>query len=98
MVLIKKNLMLRVFLATLATLSITHTNATFLNSPRSGKLTCDKSCMSYCVAYYPTSGCLDVCGCLETELGRVLYQRPSRLSMVATPSTPSYDPTIPGTP
>ena len=46
--------------------------------------------MSYCVAYYPTSGCLEVCGCSETELGRVLFQRPSRLSLLATPVPPYY--------
>ena len=47
--------------------------ASFLNTPRGGYKECDKSCMSYCVAYYPTSGCLEVCGCAATELGRALY-------------------------
>ena len=54
--------------------------------------------MSYCVAYYPTSGCLEVCGCAATEIGRALYQRPSKLSLVgASAPSPVYDPSEPGT-
>jgi hypothetical protein len=34
--------------------------------------------MKYCVAYYPTSGCLETCNCEQTELGQVLYNLPSR--------------------
>jgi hypothetical protein len=39
---------------------------------------CNEECMKYCVAYYPTSGCLETCNCEKTELGKVLYNLPSR--------------------
>ena len=76
---------------------LTLTHASFLNTPKSMQLKCDQACMNYCVAYYPTSGCLEVCGCEQTELGRVMYQRPS-LKLVATPAAPVYDPTLTPTP
>ena len=48
--------------------------------------------MNYCVAYYPTSGCLETCNCEQTELGQVLYTLPSRKKRISLATTPSVDP------
>lgn len=47
--------------------------------------------MNYCVAYYPTSGCLETCNCEQTELGQVLYTLPSRKKVLTLATAPSLD-------
>jgi hypothetical protein len=66
----------------------------FLEKPKLDP--CDRECMSYCAAFYPTSGCLQTCRCELTELGQVLYDLPSTVleqerQKIALVQTPSYD-------
>lgn len=73
------------------TLALNQAASSFLPTAEGPSLpahpSCDTECMSYCLAYYPTSGCLETCECPPLLTERTLYPLPREnvLSLAVAP-------------